>query len=1243
MEKVLSNKLPTLRNQMMKKLMSFQSVLHRATFTKYMNIVINKNKVSVLKINDELNKIDAPTTKITKKISQPKKVKAKIDLNETMKTRQPKVVMKEYYVEVLFKKYNEKPKLVNAFKRSLILKIKIPMLTDMDIIGKLVFKTGDPELYFTWIDYFLTDEDFYELSIRKPIHYLAAFKIRSIESHSEDKTLIADMITEALYDTNKISMFNPYISTQIDLTASSYGEMMIKKGKKNECVFNAILNLYEIKLKITREKLMKIIDINEDTIKNGVSIQQMKPFFIKYKIPYRIYDALIKKLDDYTPPICNKHVGFFYALMHSNHMYVLDKDIISLAHKMRLNSDDDKIEKLNVSPYFHFQDDEEKEVEYIMINNLDCIVNILKTTKSSIVDCITINDNLNELFFKSMAHGYQPKIISNGANLIGLKFKFNDIQINIYKQSLTSDGFDGEIEVKTVENYKAIQEIKNNINKKVFIKSHASSYTDEDKIILDEYRTIAPCGNFVEFGEPIKNLIEIDITKAYSYSMSCINQIPIFNEFDIWKQYNGHKLEDFELYMVLVGEQSMFFHKKCNLCYGFILKKITNINYTIKAYKTPSIIVDVKYKQIVENLYKTKICDDVKTNTSYQKIILNTVIGILEKSFNKRQATNVFDTIREANTYKKKYGGEIIPISTQNEDEEIQHEGQWTLDGYVIMPINNEKRCYCLCFKGKQSLNNGFRYVKEMVMQLHNYKMYKMYNKLVALNIKVYSVKTDALTIHKNDFSKIENMLGVGVGSWRLSKGLVSLPSIKYECIPKLIISITPIPSQINIPIANEWDTKSISELIINKKHVMITGMLPGVGKSYIAEYMQKMYKVLFVVPTNKLALKYRLKRIDTLTMFKFRQNRNICSEYDVIVFDEILFSNIACLMAVKIAISEFPEKIFIGTGDALQLPCVEKLTINDQAEYVQDIIKHIFPYNINLFENKRLTNVADKQTLLQFKEDIFNKDLNIITTLRKYIKFTKDIKHVSNISFTNKSARIVSSKIRDAVNYKNEFEINENVICKTHTTASGKTINVNCQYTIEAIFPTHIIIKDICPTYNDDEMTYELFTVPLNTFRTNFISGFCFTCHSVQGQTIETEYTIFDIYNKRISREWIYTAITRATELENITIYDGFICKELEFEDLKSFLTGKIGRYISQDIKAKRTICNDYATPEHIYSFLNTYCLGSKCSHVLLDETNITLERVDNELSHTIANTVGMCKMCNCSGESKYLLHLLR
>ena len=51
-DKKLSNKLPTLRNQMMKKLMSFQSVLHQGAFNKYMDIVINKNKSNVLKVND---------------------------------------------------------------------------------------------------------------------------------------------------------------------------------------------------------------------------------------------------------------------------------------------------------------------------------------------------------------------------------------------------------------------------------------------------------------------------------------------------------------------------------------------------------------------------------------------------------------------------------------------------------------------------------------------------------------------------------------------------------------------------------------------------------------------------------------------------------------------------------------------------------------------------------------------------------------------------------------------------------------------------------------------------------------------------------------------------------------------------------------------------------------------------------------------------------------------------------------
>ena len=47
-----------------------------------------------------------------------------------------------------------------------------------------------------------------------------------------------------------------------------------------------------------------------------------------------------------------------------------------------------------------------------------------------------------------------------------------------------------------------------------------------------------------------------------------------------------------------------------------------------------------------------------------------------------------------------------------------------------------------------------------------------------------------------------------------------------------------------------------------------------------------------------------------------------------------------------------------------------------------------------------------------------------------------------------------------------------------------------------------------------------------------------CFTCHSTQGLTIPKPYTIFDTNIAYTDRRWIYTSITRATCLDNITIY---------------------------------------------------------------------------------------------------------
>ena len=66
---------------------------------------------------------------------------------------------------------------------------------------------------------------------------------------------------------------------------------------------------------------------------------------------------------------------------------------------------------------------------------------------------------------------------------------------------------------------------------------------------------------------------------------------------------------------------------------------------------------------------------------------------------------------------------------------------------------------YVLNVSKQTTLQNGFRYIKELVLQHHNYKIYYDIQNLNKNNIKVYSVKTDALTIHKNDIEKVKTLL----------------------------------------------------------------------------------------------------------------------------------------------------------------------------------------------------------------------------------------------------------------------------------------------------------------------------------------------------------------------------------------------------------------------------------------------------------------------------------------------------
>jgi hypothetical protein len=59
-------------------------------------------------------------------------------------------------------------------------------------------------------------------------------------------------------------------------------------------------------------------------IEQGFTIQEFEPFFKKYRIPVRVYDAFKKMIYKYDPEIRNPHIPVLYCLAKDDHIYTLN-------------------------------------------------------------------------------------------------------------------------------------------------------------------------------------------------------------------------------------------------------------------------------------------------------------------------------------------------------------------------------------------------------------------------------------------------------------------------------------------------------------------------------------------------------------------------------------------------------------------------------------------------------------------------------------------------------------------------------------------------------------------------------------------------------------------------------------------------------------------------------------------------------------------------------------------------------
>ena len=273
-------------------------------------------------------------------------------------------------------------------------------------------------------------------------------------------------------------------------------------------------------------------------------------------------------------------------------------------------------------------------------------------------------------------------------------------------------------------------------------------------------------------------------------------------------------------------------------------------------------------------------------------------------------------------------------------------------------------------------------------------------------------------------------------------------------------------------------------------------------------------------------------------------------SQYDVVVFDEIFFSSVRKLARIKRYCDKNPEKIVIATGDTSQLECIDQITNqHDYDEYYNRCIDQIFPKNMYFRENKRLKSKKDKDTLGDVKRDIFDEDIPIETTIKKYFGVVADWKTTYNIAYFNTTCCKVSGIVRDKILKKDKpYEVGEILICRDYFKIKKMVFQVNYEYAISGVAA--------------DSLTLDgSIVVPISLVQKHFIHNYCRTCHSLQGSSVEDEITIFDWKDPHVTRKWIYTAITRATDLKKVKFHKYDVDLENKRQVMQYFQR-KVDRY---------------------------------------------------------------------------------
>jgi hypothetical protein len=316
-------------------------------------------------------------------------------------------------------------------------------------------------------------------------------------------------------------------------------------------------------------------------------------------------------------------------------------------------------------------------------------------------------------------------------------------------------------------------------------------------------------------------------------------------------------------------------------------------------------------------------------------------------------------------------------------------------------------------------------------------KNLQRYRKLIEINVDCYGVQTDLLLVNAIDEEKLKmhfelknEIGGLKIEYGKIIRGkLIKFHNLELIDNTKKDVNTYYLKTEENFFDDAESYNNELKEIISKHNFIMIWSWFAGGGKSFASSLVGK--NILFVTPYNELCQELIIKGHKAITLHNLMALRNdgTCtkrkkfdvSEFDTIVFEEILLHDPHLLASIQKFIKLHPDKKIIANGDDNQnLPI--KFDFNNitssKSNYLIDCIRSMFNTHIILKMNKRLKDPEDRKKLENLKIDTLETKLSPMDIFKKYefkiISNMHDVKTLYNLAYFRSRAYKINKHVQD-------------------------------------------------------------------------------------------------------------------------------------------------------------------------------------------------------------------------------------